>query len=355
MSRHRGIGRCWRAVGVSSCPVRSLDRSRALGTSVGPLVRGSARAMMIGGPLQLPWLGCVATRGPLWGLQGDGLGEGHSRQKGRGDEASVEAETKVERKERPKKYWQAGSQDEAKEVPFEKHLEYGGRIGLLNRGEHELGFLTWLSDLWLEVAAVEGVPSAAAGVQPVPADPSWDHDPYAQAAGLGPNHMGARKRRGVVQKKKLKDQELAHLCSTLCQEEKQEKKRQATGDAEEEQGMYIETWQQARALDQTPLCLVKRRTGTFKGANYASHRTDRQNKEDHGEGQGALRAAESMTPVGPAPVGTLCRGSDPGAGGTLLGSPAPEKGCSGPGAGGTTDMGPLEDKDSKAGPSAGLV
>lgn len=38
-----------------------------------------------------------------------------------------------------------------------------------------LGFLTWLSDLWLEVAAVEGVPSAAAGVQPVPADPSWDH------------------------------------------------------------------------------------------------------------------------------------------------------------------------------------
>lgn len=79
MSRHRGIGRCWRAVGVSSCPVRSLDRSRALGTSVGPLVRGSARAMMIGGPLQLPWLGCVATRGPLWGLQGDGLGEGHSR------------------------------------------------------------------------------------------------------------------------------------------------------------------------------------------------------------------------------------------------------------------------------------
>lgn len=50
-------------------------------------------------------------------------------------------------------------------------------------------------------------------------------------------------------------------------------------------------------LDQTPLCLVKRRTGTFKGANYASHRTDRQNKEDHGEGQGALRAAGGELPT----------------------------------------------------------
>ncbi len=83
MGRHRGIGRCWRAVGVSSCPMRALDRSRAWGTSVRPLVRGRGRAwagaMMIGGPLQLPLLGWVATRGPLRGLQGDGLGEGHSR------------------------------------------------------------------------------------------------------------------------------------------------------------------------------------------------------------------------------------------------------------------------------------
>ncbi len=79
MSRHRGIGRCWRAIGVSNCPVRALDRSRAWGTSIRPLVRGRARAMMIGGPLQLPLLGWVATRGPLGGLQGDGLGEGHSR------------------------------------------------------------------------------------------------------------------------------------------------------------------------------------------------------------------------------------------------------------------------------------
>ncbi len=83
MGRHRGISRCRRAVGVSSCPVRALDRSRAWGTSVGPLVRGRgrarARAMMIGGPLQVPLLGWVATRGPLRGLQGDGLGEGHSR------------------------------------------------------------------------------------------------------------------------------------------------------------------------------------------------------------------------------------------------------------------------------------
>ncbi len=38
-----------------------------------------------------------------------------------------------------------------------------------------LGFLIRVSDLWLEVAAVEGLPIAAAGVQPVPADPSWDH------------------------------------------------------------------------------------------------------------------------------------------------------------------------------------
>lgn len=79
MGRHRGISRCWRAIGMSDCPVRALDRSRALGTSVGPLIRGRARAVMIGWPLQLPLLGWVATRGPLGGLQGDGLGEGHSR------------------------------------------------------------------------------------------------------------------------------------------------------------------------------------------------------------------------------------------------------------------------------------
>lgn len=72
--------------------------------------------------------------------------------------------------------------------------------------------------------------------------------------------MGARKRRGVVQKKKLKDQELAHLCSTLCQEEKQEKKRQATGDAEEEQGMYNNAASKR---------FNKQRRGTGKG--HAAH------------------------------------------------------------------------------------
>ena len=65
---------------MSSCPVRARDRSRALSASVRALVRGRAWAMMIGGPLQLPLLGWVATRGPLLGgLQGDWLGEVYSR------------------------------------------------------------------------------------------------------------------------------------------------------------------------------------------------------------------------------------------------------------------------------------
>ena len=38
-----------------------------------------------------------------------------------------------------------------------------------------------------------------------------------------------------MQKKKLKDLELVHLCSTLRQEQKQEKKCQATGDEKQEE------------------------------------------------------------------------------------------------------------------------
>ena len=40
---------------------------------------GRARYMMVGRPLRLPWLGWVSSRGSLWGLEGDGLRQGHSR------------------------------------------------------------------------------------------------------------------------------------------------------------------------------------------------------------------------------------------------------------------------------------
>ena len=56
----RGRGACW----GSNAPMRPWGR---------------ARYMMVGRPLWLPWLGWVSSRGSLWGLEGDGLRQGHSR------------------------------------------------------------------------------------------------------------------------------------------------------------------------------------------------------------------------------------------------------------------------------------